>query len=318
MHGAHQSEERRQKIALGSRQPWPAPSARKCPGDEVVGAVGSAHEDAGVPAEPRQDGFEIGGDNAVGLVHDFRDGASAAWRYIPRTRRKVQTTNGSTSFESKGISSRCEGLARQDRLNPCPRPTGWVNILRRRGIDRQTADEAALVSGVARGDVAAFDALFRRYAPRLSRFLGRTTRGTHLIDEIVNDTMLVVWHKAGTYNRCSRVSTWILGIATRRRLKALRPVEEGAGHVDVDEMASPGDSGPEAQFMRKDLRRQLSDALDALSEEQRQVVMLAHFEGRSYPEIAAILGCPVNTVKTRMFHARRRLKLLLSGLRRVA
>ena len=174
------------------------------------------------------------------------------------------------------------------------------------------------MSGVARGDVAAFDALFRRYAPRLSRFLGRTTRGTHLIDEIVNDTMLVVWHKAGTYNRCSRVSTWILGIATRRRLKALRPVEEGAGHVDVDEMASPGDSGPEAQFMRKDLRRQLSDALDALSEEQRQVVMLAHFEGRSYPEIAAILGCPVNTVKTRMFHARRRLKLLLSGLRRVA
>jgi len=193
-----------------------------------------------------------------------------------------------------------------------------VNILRRRGIDRQTADEAALVSGVARGDVAAFDALFRRYAPRLSRFLGRTTRGTHLIDEIVNDTMLVVWRKAGTYNRCSRVSTWILGIATRRRMKALRPVEEGAGHVDVDEMASPGESGPEAQFMRKDLRRQLSDALDALSEEQRQVVMLAHFEGRSYPEIAAILGCPVNTVKTRMFHARRRLKLLLSGLRRVA
>jgi RNA polymerase sigma-70 factor (ECF subfamily) len=70
--------------------------------------------------------------------------------------------------------------------------------------------------------------------------------------------------------------------------------------------------------MRQDLRRRLSDALDALPEEQRQVVMLAHVEGRSYPEIAEILGCPVNTVKTRMFHARRRLKVLLADRRRAA
>ena len=206
-----------------------------------------------------------------------------------------------------------------------PRRTGrWVDILRRRGTDREApasrapVDEVALVSRVAVGDVAAFDALFRRYAPRLIRFLGRTTRGPHLIDEIVNDTMLVVWRKAGTYNRCSKVSTWILGIASRRRLKAFRPAEEGSGPVDVDEMASPAESGPEDEFMRQDLRRRLSTALDALPEEQRQVVMLAHVEGRSYPEIARILGCPVNTVKTRMFHARRRLKVLLADRRRAA
>src|SRR4030095_191861 len=121
-------------------------------------------------------------------------------------------------------------------------------VLRRRAIDSDASarrrlaasqDEVALVDRVALGDIAAFDALFRRYAPRLSRFLGRTTRGTHLVEEIVNDTMLVVWRKARTFNRCSKVSTWIIGIASRRRLKALERVEDRGGSVDVDEMAGP-------------------------------------------------------------------------------
>jgi len=200
-------------------------------------------------------------------------------------------------------------------------------VLRKGGIGRRaspgerapaTPDEVALVSRVASGDVAAFDALFRRYAPRLVRFLGRTTRGPQLIDEIVNDTMLVVWRKAGTFNRCSKVSTWILGIASRRRLKTLEGAKDGAGAVDVHEIPGPTEFGPEGQLIRDDLRRQLSDALDALSAEQRRVVILTYFEGRSYAEIADIIGCPVNTVKTRMFHARRRLKVLLADRRRAA
>jgi RNA polymerase sigma-70 factor (ECF subfamily) len=191
-----------------------------------------------------------------------------------------------------------------------------MKILQTRGIDNPAErDEAALVGRVARGDVAAFDALFRRYVPRLVRFLGRTTRGRPLIDEIVNDTMLVVWRKADTFNRYSKVSTWILGIASRRRLKAIRPAEEG---IETGAVAGAADLGPEESLMQQDLRRGLSDALDALPEEQRRVIVLAHVEGRSYPEIARILGCPVNTVKTRMFHARRRLKVLLAEQRRVA
>jgi RNA polymerase sigma-70 factor (ECF subfamily) len=159
------------------------------------------------------------------------------------------------------------------------------------------------MSRVALGDVAAFDALFRRYAPRIVRFLGRTTRGAHLIDEIVNDTMFVVWRKARTFNRCSKVSTWILGIASRRRLKTIERVDDRTGAVDVDELAGPADWGPEGQFIRQDLRRRLRDAIDALPAEQRRVVMLTYFDGRTYAEIAEIVGCPVNTVKTRMFRA---------------
>jgi RNA polymerase sigma-70 factor (ECF subfamily) len=200
-------------------------------------------------------------------------------------------------------------------------------VLRRHGIgsDAQAGrrlpapqDEVALVSRVAQGDAAAFDALFRRYAPRLIRFLGRTTRGGHLIDEIVNDTMFVVWRKARTFNRCSKVSTWILGIASRRRLKTLERVDDRTGAVDIDELAAPAGCGPEAQFIRQDLQRCLRNAIDALPAEQRRVVMLTYFDGRTYAEIAEIVGCPVNTVKTRMFHARRRLKILLEDGRRVA
>jgi RNA polymerase sigma-70 factor (ECF subfamily) len=176
-------------------------------------------------------------------------------------------------------------------------------------------EEVALLSRVAEGDVRAFDNLFHSYAPRLIRFLGRTTRVPHLIDEIVNDTMLIVWRKAGTFNGCSKVSTWILGIASRRRLKALERIESGRGAVmDVTEIASPSEAGPE----EGEARRQCRAALDALPAEQRQVVILTYFEGRSYPEIARIVGCPVNTVKTRMFHARRRLRSLLSERRSAA
>lgn len=196
----------------------------------------------------------------------------------------------------------------------------------RRGIGSQVPasrpspgpqEEVALVSRVASGDVVAFDALFRRYAPRLMRFLGRTTRVTHLIDEIVDDTMLVVWRKAGTFNGSSKVSTWILGIASRRRMKALQRGEDSPVAADADEMADSEECGPEGQFMRQELRRSLSDAIAALPEEQRRVVMLT-FEGHTYAEIAQIVGCPVNTVKTRMFHARRRLRAILADGRRAA
>jgi RNA polymerase sigma factor (sigma-70 family) len=179
-------------------------------------------------------------------------------------------------------------------------------------------DEVALVGRVACGAVAAFDSLFRRYAPRVVRFLERRMRAREVIDEIVNDTMLVVWRKAGTFNRASRVSTWILGIASRRRLKALERSNDRVSAVDVAEIEIATESGPEARLVADDARRRLIAAIDALPDEQRSVVVLTYFEGRTYPEIARIVGCPVNTVKTRMFHARRRLKTLLAEERSVA
>jgi RNA polymerase sigma-70 factor (ECF subfamily) len=173
-------------------------------------------------------------------------------------------------------------------------------------------DEAALVRQVVRGDVTAFEVLFRRYYPRLRRFLEQMTRRPQLVDEILNDTMLVVWRKAATFNQRSKVSTWIIGIALRRSLKAIERFDEPID-FDPDAATTPAESGPEEQLLRLETRARLSNALRSLSTEQRTVVELTYFEGCTYREIAAIVGCPVDTVKTRMFHARRSVTALLES-----
>ena len=173
-------------------------------------------------------------------------------------------------------------------------------------------DEIALIGQVAGGDMPAFETLFRRYYPRLRRFIEQKTQRPQLVDEVLNDTMLVVWRKAGTYNLRSRLSTWIIGIALRRSLKALERVDDPIDG-DLDAAASPPEFGPEAQLLRQELRTELRRALMSLSPEHRAVVELTYYDGCSYREIAAIVGCPVDTVKTRMFHARRRLKALLTA-----
>jgi len=174
----------------------------------------------------------------------------------------------------------------------------------------QEPGEVALVAQVARGDQAAFETLFHRYYPRLKRFLEPMARQPHLVDEIVNDTMFVVWRKAETFNLRSKVSTWIIGIALRRGLKALRRRDDAIG-ADPDEAAIPIECGPEGQLLRQELRSQLGRALRSLSAEQRAAIELSFYQGYSYREIATLVDCPVDTVKTRMFYARRRLKALL-------
>ena len=171
--------------------------------------------------------------------------------------------------------------------------------------------EVALVAQIAQGDRTAFETLFHRYHPRLKRFLEPMARQSHLVDEIVNDTMLVVWRRAETFNLRSKVSTWIIGIALRRGLKALRRRDDAIG-PDPEEVAIPVEYGPEGQLLRKELRSQLVRALRSLSAEQRVVIELSFYQGYSYREIANLVDCPVGTVKTRMFHARRRLKALLT------
>jgi RNA polymerase sigma factor (sigma-70 family) len=173
-------------------------------------------------------------------------------------------------------------------------------------------NETRLIGLITAGDRYAFENLYRNYFPRLARFLTRMTRQLPLIEEIVNDTMLVVWQKSHTYDASSKVSTWIFAIAYRKALKATRSFDEP---VDSDLDQCPGDpSGdPENLCSQKQESRMVGRALDALSIEQRTVVNLTYFHGMGYSEIAEIMECPVNTVKTRMFHARHRLKVILSG-----
>ncbi len=179
------------------------------------------------------------------------------------------------------------------------------------------AAEAGLVAKVARGDRVAFQALYELYFGRLARFLDRMLRGTALIEEIINDTMLVVWQKAHSFDRSCKVSTWIFAIAYRQGLKAIHASDE-AVEDDPDLQAGDARMEPESIAMHQQMCEGVGAALDALSFEQRVVVSLAYYHDMGYQEIADTMGCPLNTVKTRMFHARQRLKVLLSAHREEA
>ena len=176
---------------------------------------------------------------------------------------------------------------------------------------RAEAEEAQLLAQVAAGNRQAFERLYRGYFHRLTRFLGRMTHSAPLIEEIINDTMLVVWRRAGSYNGSSKVSTWVFGIAWHKAKKALSMADEP---VEADDDAHAGEHpSPEQHVQAEQLARRLADAVGCLPWPQRMAVVLTYFHGMEYAEIAAIAECPVNTVKTRMFHARRRLKELLAG-----
>lgn len=182
-----------------------------------------------------------------------------------------------------------------------------------RSVTAAEAAELALLAGIKRGRRAEFDALYRLYHPRLWRFLVHMLRQGDQVEEVLNDTLLVVWQRADSFDGRSKLSTWVFGIAYRKALKALSRLDLPVEADDVDEPVDPG-PGPEQQLGLAQLRGRLAAALAELSPEHRAVVELCYFHDMAYGEIAAVVGCPPETVKTRMFYARRRLRLLLDDL----
>jgi RNA polymerase sigma-70 factor (ECF subfamily) len=171
-------------------------------------------------------------------------------------------------------------------------------------------EDMRLIHLVRAGDLHGFELLYRSYFPRLTRFLGRMIRRPDLIEEIVNDTMLVVWQKANSFDGSCKLSTWIFAIAYRKAMKAVRGLDDPV-EFDFDAVPDQGGHEPEDEAQHHEQRDHLLKALDTLPVEQRAAVCLTYFHGLGYAEIADIMNCPVNTVKTRVYHARRQLEVLL-------
>lgn len=165
-----------------------------------------------------------------------------------------------------------------------------------------------LLDGIRKGDRASFSELYRLYHARLYGYLKRMLSNPAMVEEVLDDVMFVVWTDAHKFRGEAQVSTWIFGIAYRKALTAIR----------TDRRYQSGlDRKADAEAISGDVRRHqdwINAGLLQLSADHRQVLELTYYGGFSYQEIAEIAGCPVNTVKTRMFHARRRLKIILPAL----
>ena len=173
-------------------------------------------------------------------------------------------------------------------------------------------DERDLLGRVARGrEQGAFRSLYGIYYPRLTRLLLRMSLRNEDVEEIINDTFYVVWNKAAEFRGESQLSTWIIGIAYRRALNTLRRerIRPVADHPLEEDTVIVQSSTPEEErneWVRK--------GLEQLPVEQRMALELTYTLGHSCEEVGAILGCPVNTVKSRLFRARETLKQILPAL----
>ena len=174
-------------------------------------------------------------------------------------------------------------------------------------ISPQNEEELALLRLVARGDRSALTRLYLVYHARLFKFVFRLTRSYETADELVNDVMLVVWDKAASFRGDSKVSTWIFGIAYKQTMRRVTRKQ-----LQLTPLTDFEDSGHDLDTTME-IEDWIKQGLHALPAAQQLTVILVFYLGLTYEETAKVTDCPVNTVKTRMFHARRKLKEYLSA-----
>jgi RNA polymerase sigma-70 factor (ECF subfamily) len=167
------------------------------------------------------------------------------------------------------------------------------------------------IQQIAAGDRDAFEKLYKAYAARLFRYLFSMIGDSSAAEELTNDVMVAAWKSAAKFRGESKPSTWLFGIAHHKALNELRRKPPLTVEIEnASELATPGE-GPEGAVRRASLEQTVRGALQELSPEHREVVELTFYQGLSYQEIAEIMQSPVNTVKTRMFYAKKRLQEVL-------
>jgi RNA polymerase sigma-70 factor (ECF subfamily) len=175
-----------------------------------------------------------------------------------------------------------------------------------------TSDEV-LVGLIAHGDREAMRLLFARHNLRVFRFILRMVGNEVTAEDLVADVFVDVWRNAGRFQARSRAMTWILGIARFKALSALRQRYVHASGEDLDESIEDPGSNPEEIAQTVERSAILQTCLRQLSSAHREVIDLVYYQEQSIEEVARILGVPQNTVKTRVFYARKRIAELLAA-----
>jgi RNA polymerase sigma-70 factor (ECF subfamily) len=190
-----------------------------------------------------------------------------------------------------------------------PNPT--VSVSRPWPKRRDHSDEA-LIEKVAAGNRLAMQVLFARHHVRVYRFVLRLVGNDAVAEDVTSEVFLSVWRQAHRFEARSAVTTWILAIARYKALAELRRRTEAPADEESAETSDPADD-PEVAFQAKHRSEILRRCLTQLSREHREIIDLVYYHEKSVQEVAEILGIPGNTVKTRMFYARRKLSELLEA-----
>ena len=180
------------------------------------------------------------------------------------------------------------------------------------GSGQGTSDEA-LIGAIAARDRRAMQALYTRHNVRIYRFVLRLTNDSSLAEDIVSEVFIDVWRGAEGFKVKSRVSTWMLAIARHKTLSALR--RRSDEQLDEDAAAAIADPADDAETTANNRDRSaiVQRCLSQLSALHREVLDLVYYHEKSVDEVAEIVRVPANTVKTRMFYARKRMQTSLEA-----
>ena len=177
----------------------------------------------------------------------------------------------------------------------------------------QATSDEVLIGRIASGDRLAMQVLFARHHVRVYRFVLRVVRDETKAEDLISEVFLDVWRQADRFEGRSAVSTWLLAIARFKALSALRrrPDEE-LDEEAAEAIEDPSDN-PEESLAKKDKSSVIRKCLEGLSADHREIIDLVYYHEKSVEEMAEIVGIPENTVKTRMFYARKKLAELLKA-----
>jgi RNA polymerase sigma-70 factor (ECF subfamily) len=175
-----------------------------------------------------------------------------------------------------------------------------------------TSDEV-LIGKIAAGNRLAMQALFARHNVRIYRFVLRMVGDNGLAEDLTSEVFLSVWQQAHRFEARSAVTTWLLAIARYKALAELRRRPQAASSErESSDISDPADT-PDVAFEIKHRGEILRKCLARLSREHREVIDLVYYHEKSVQEVAEIIGIGGNTVKTRMFYARKQLSKLLEA-----
>jgi RNA polymerase sigma-70 factor (ECF subfamily) len=173
----------------------------------------------------------------------------------------------------------------------------------------------ALLEQVARHDERAFGRLYESVARRVYAFAMHRLHDEATAGEIVGETLYEVWRRPTAFRGDAKFSTWVLGIARHKMLDRLR--SRGPDHEDIDDHRDLFDADALDDLQQVDARQReagVAHCLARLGDTHRECLHLVYFDGLSLAEVASVQAVPENTVKTRLFHARAKIKQCLARL----